>query len=483
MILVVPHAVADAPAAEALAGDLDHLERDVPDAPAAEPGLQRPPRDVRVERRHLLVAPVLAQLERRVQGRRLVEQADPERGQRAQPVPRAAVRPPQLQEALQPDLGKRRRHVILPILQRGPLSGQRLQLPGEKVTERSAGDVDVAVPMDEVHRDVQHVVRVALEPHAVLEGERQEPRAVGIGVRPHVAPIAQVAVGRSLPERGVGEQRRGDGLQPQRDPHLLHHVGFGRVIEVHLDRAGPEHHLEPERAAGRHVPAHDAVPPLRHHRHVLVLPFRVVSETEKSHVQPGADLLHLEQVRVHLVTGLMKVFEGRARELDGAARLQRHRLPVQGQRDDVPVLEHRRPAEPLQALQDDADADVALERQGAQVAAAVGEFLVLGPDSPLDGRLAAALEIGDEVVPIVYRGRLGVGACQIGFLQRVGRSAGRMGVPHSTSNPAFPWQAPAASVTAPPTGTGERRARRWPPFRCAGCAAPDRRPEPARDRR
>ena len=65
--------------------------------------------------------------------------------------------------------------------------------------------------------------------------------------------IGQKAVGPAFAERRVGEQRGGDRLQRQADAEFLHHVGFGGEIEIHLHRAGAEHHLQAIAADLGHV--------------------------------------------------------------------------------------------------------------------------------------------------------------------------------------------------------------------------------------
>ncbi len=160
----------------------------------------------------------------------------------------------------------------------GALAGQRGQLAVQEVAERLAGDVDVfAVAVDEVHRHVEHVVEVALEAEAVLEHERQHAGAVGVGVGPDVAAEGLEAVGLALGERRVGEQRGGDRLQRQADAELLHHVGFGLEVEVDLDGAGAQHHVEAEPADLRHVAAHDRVAALGHQRQLVARPLRLDS--------------------------------------------------------------------------------------------------------------------------------------------------------------------------------------------------------------
>ena len=74
-----------------------------------------------------------------------------------------------------------------------------------------------------------------------------------VGVFPDVAAEALEAVGLALGERRIGEQRGRDRLQREADAELLHHVGFGRIVEIDLDGAGAQHHVEAELADPRHV--------------------------------------------------------------------------------------------------------------------------------------------------------------------------------------------------------------------------------------
>src|SRR3546814_6401980 len=65
--------------------------------------------------------------------------------------------------------------------------------------------------------------------------------------------------------------------------------------------------------------------------------------------------------------------------------------------DLVAVLGDRRPAEALQALQQGADAALAGVGQRAEVVQRVAELLVLGADAPSFRRLAAGLQVFDEL--------------------------------------------------------------------------------------
>ena len=303
--------------------------------------------------------------------------------------------------------------MVLPVAQARQLAGQRRQLPLEEVAEGLARRVDIGpVAVDEIHRHVERVIGVAFEAHAVLEHEGQDPGAVGVGVGPGLAAVAQETVGPALGERRAGEQCRGDRLQRQRDPELLDHVGFVGEVEIDLHRAGAEHHVQAEPALAGHVGAHDPVAVLGHDRHVGPGPVRGEADAEKADLQLLADRLDLGQVGVDLVAGLVQVLPRRPGELDLAARLQRHRLAVEGERDRPAVLHHRPPPEtPAQPLEQGAHPAVAVVGERLAVAQPEAEFLVLGADAPRRRRLAAARDVLDELLVAgngIARGQAGL---------------------------------------------------------------------------
>ena len=276
--------------------------------------------------------------------------------------------------------------------------GRAGQLALHEVAERLASDVDIlAVAIDEIHRHVEHVVDIALEPHAVLERERQGAAAVGIGVGPDMAAEAHEAVGLAVGEGRVREQCGRDRLQCQRHAQLLHHVRFAGEIEVGLHRAGAGHHVEAELALALHLLAHDLVAALGHPRRVGARPLGVHAHAEQPDLQLAADLLHLLQVPPDLGAGLVDRAQRRARQLELPARLQRDAAAFHGERDDVAVLLDRLPAEALQPAQQRADAVRLFVADGAQRLQVEHELLVLSPDPPLRPRLVALLEILDQL--------------------------------------------------------------------------------------
>ena len=186
-----------------------------------------------------------------------------------------------------------------------------------------------------------------------------------------------------------------DRLQRERDAQLLHHVGFGGEVEVGLHRAGAVHHVEAERADLRHVGRHDAVAPLRHHRHLGARPVRRHAEPEEADAERARDLAcTCARCAMQLGAGLVHGLDRRAGQLELAARLERDRAAAGHveQADDVAVLDDRLPAEQmLHAFEQRADAAAAVIGNRAVALDREGEFLVLGADAELRLRLARPL--------------------------------------------------------------------------------------------
>lgn len=213
---VVAPVVVARPAGQPVAGDRQHLAGHVLNGAGSEGRAQGVAGDAGAKARAFLRGPVLHQIPRGIERHGVVEEADPQGRQGAQAAPGAAVGTAHLQVLLQPHLGEQGGQVVHPVGHQRRFPRQDGQPAGQEVAERQARGVDVgAVAVDEVHRRVEGVVGVALEPETVLEHEGQVAGAVGVGVGPDVAAERLEAVGPPLGEGGVGEQRRGDGLQRQ----------------------------------------------------------------------------------------------------------------------------------------------------------------------------------------------------------------------------------------------------------------------------
>ncbi len=130
-----------------------------------------------------------------------------------------------------------------------------------------------------------------------------------------------MAVGLALKEGRIGEKRRRHRLQRQGHAHLLDHVRLGREVEVHLHRAGPVHHGFAHGADPVHVVGHQLVAPLGHHRHLLVRPDRRGAQTNETDTDLIRDRLHVLEMFVHLVAGLVDCLKRCARQLQLTAGL------------------------------------------------------------------------------------------------------------------------------------------------------------------
>ncbi len=118
----------------------------------------------------------------------------------------------------------------------------------------------------------------------------------------------------ALFERRIGEQRRGHGLQRKRGAELLHHIGLGPEIEVHLNCTGASHHLCARGADAIHISVHQFVTPLGHQRHLVMGPMRRHAQTDKARANLVGHALHVPQVLVHLITGLVDGIERSPRQ-------------------------------------------------------------------------------------------------------------------------------------------------------------------------
>ena len=231
-----------------------------------------------------------------------------------------------------------------------------------------------------------------------------------VRVEPDVRPHGQVAVRLAVGEGRIGEDRGGDGLQRQGHAQLLHHVGFRRVVHVHLHGRRAVHHVEAERADLRHVVGHDAVAGLRHHRRLGPRPERAHAEGEKADAEALADRLRVGQMLRRFAGGLVQGPQRRTRQLELPARLERNRSAagLVGETDGVVALDDRLPAGPLlHALQQGADAPAAFIGNGGGIRPVEWNLLVLGAEPPCLARLLAGGDPFHEFRPCTDGGRIG----------------------------------------------------------------------------
>ena len=225
-----------------------------------------------------------------------------------------------------------------------------------------------------------------------------------IGVAPDVAAIGQVTVGFPFGEGRIGEQRGGQRLQRQPGAEFLRHVGFARIVEIHLDGAGAQHHVEAQIAHLGHVPHHDVVAPLGHHRQFFTRLVGPHAQTEEADIVALADFLDLREVAPGLRAGIVQVLKRCARQFELASGFEADRAIAALHCDDLAAFLDRLPTELAQRQQDIADATVLFIGQRAVFLAAIDELFMLGSDAPVGFRLLAALHRGNQLVAVFDNG-------------------------------------------------------------------------------
>jgi len=271
----------------------------------------------------------------------------------------------------------------------------------EEGAERLAGVlVDLAPALDQEHGHVQRPLHVLAVSEAVRPREREQTGAVGVHAEPHAGPPASLAGRPALGEGAVGEHRRDDGLDAERDAQLAGGVLLVRVVEVRLHRGRAAHHVERAWTAGGEILPHDPIAQLGHPGQIRVACEGVEADPEPRDAELGRDVAELRHVRAQLgacqVDGLLR----RAGQLELAPGLERDVRGAARQGDDRPsvVLSLGEPAVALHEVSEDAgDAARSLEGQRSAVVQHA-ELLGFRPDSPARTRLFGFVEGLEEIV-------------------------------------------------------------------------------------
>ena len=202
--------------------------------------------------------------------------------------------------------------MVFPVTNGGFFPREHRKLAFQKITEIKASCINIfAIPVNEIHRHVKHVIDILFIAEIGVEHERQHACPMRVGVRPDMASVRQEAVRLALKKRGIGEQCCCQRLQRQRCPELVRHVGFARIIEIDLNRAGPKHHVEAHAAHPRHMAQHNVVPAFGHDGQFgagLVWP---EPEAKKACAGLVPNRLYLLQMASGFSARLVQVFERR----------------------------------------------------------------------------------------------------------------------------------------------------------------------------
>ncbi len=281
--------------------------------------------------------------------------------------------------------------MVVPVGDGRLFTGQDRQLAVNEIAEIEPRGVDISsVAEHEIHRHVERIIAVTFVAKAVVEHERQHPGAMRIGVFPDVAAKALETIGPAFGKRRIGEQGGGDRLKREADAKLLHHVGLARIIEIDLDGASAQHHVEPELADPRHVIEHDLVAAFGHDRQFGAALVGPHAEPEEAQAQFIADRLALHEVPPALRAAFVEVGERRPRQFELSRGLKADRAVRAGQCDDLAALLDRSPTKFSQAKQQLADPARLVPARRAVIVEAIDELLMLGPDPPIFARLLAA---------------------------------------------------------------------------------------------
>ena len=197
--------------------------------------------------------------------------------------------------------------------------GHGRQLPLEsgehtihEIAEGLSGNIDIVVAaMQEIHRHIEDIIDPLFIAEIGVEHTGRNTASRSVGIRPGMRPCRQKAGRLAILEGRVCKQRRRHRLQCERRAELLAHVGLVREIEVHLHRAGAQHHIEAERADFWHVTAHDPVTAFRHEADVFTSGDRMVAKAHHFDIQRFGGGQHMPQVPSGLAAGLVDVVKRR----------------------------------------------------------------------------------------------------------------------------------------------------------------------------
>ncbi len=225
-----------------------------------------------------------------------------------------------------------------------------------------------------------------------------------------MAAIRKEAIGLPFGKRRIGEQRGGERLEGKRSAELLHHVRLTRIVEIGLDGAGAQHHVQSKGSDARHMPHHDGVAAFRHYGQFVTALVWPHPKPKESDTQLGADFLHLLQVPTSLATCLMKVLNRGAGKLQLAGRLQADRSVRAGHGDDIAALFDGCPAIFAQRKQDIADSTAFVIGGRPVIVGPIDELFMLRPDPPGFRRLLAPRQRLEQLLtaldpPFFHSGR------------------------------------------------------------------------------
>jgi len=102
-------------------------------------------------------------------------------------------------------------------------------------------------------------------------------------------------------------------LEREPDAEFLYHVGLALIVEIDLNGAGAQHHVEAHAPHTRHMPQHDVIATLGHDRQFFTGLVGPHAQPEIANPAFLADRLHLLQMPPGFRASLVQVFQRRTR--------------------------------------------------------------------------------------------------------------------------------------------------------------------------
>ena len=162
----------------------------------------------------------------------------------------------------------------------------------------------------------------------------------------------------------------------------MRHVGFAGIIEIDLNGASAQHHVEAHSADARHMAQHDFVAAFGHDRQFRTGFVRPQAKPQKALAGFLANSLYLCEMATGFGASLVQIFERRARQFELACRFQTYRAIHPAHRDNFSVFQHGFPTELGQCHQQIADTAGFIIGWRVIIIAAIYELLMLCADTP-----------------------------------------------------------------------------------------------------
>ena len=286
--------------------------------------------------------------------------------------------------------------MLVPVFHGRPVSVVTLL---EIVPKRRAGHVDPLTPPDnEIHRDAQGILGIVLEAGLIGKGKRQQTTPMRVGLGPHMAAHAHIAVQFAVREGRVGKHGGQNRNQAHTDLELGHGVGFIAEIEIDLDRGRLFHHPMAQPADLLHIRGHEVIARFGNPLDIVERADRLHAEIQKVEFKGIPGRQEMGEVVIQFGTGAVDGCALLARQLNLSPRFKSDIGPFATQGDHMTLFLLRLPAQRVgQAEQQTLNAPVCRVAGGAAAAARDADHFVFRPNPPLLAWLPGLIEVINEL--------------------------------------------------------------------------------------